>query len=114
MEEPNALSDNRALTRTAAPNAVDSKQSAGSYQEDLKNQAQQYGQQAIEGLNKAKDYATQYYGQATEKLKDLQGKDLSQIADEAKDFARRKPVQAIAISAAVGLLLGLVLRGGRR
>ena len=114
MEEPNSLSENRALTRTATPNSIDDKQSVGNYQQEFKAQAQQYGQQALDGLNKAKDYATEYYGQASEKLKDLQGKDLSQIADEAKDFARRKPVQAIAISAAVGLLLGLLFRGGRR
>jgi ElaB/YqjD/DUF883 family membrane-anchored ribosome-binding protein len=114
MEETNSLSENRALTRTAAPGSSDNKQNASNYAQDLKTQTQQYGQQALEGLNKAKDYATEYYGQAAEKLKDLQGKDLNQIADEAKDFARRKPAQAIAISAAIGLLLGLVLRGGRR
>lgn len=114
MEDQNALSENRALTRTATPDSINDKQSVEGYAQDFKNQAQQYGQQAVEGLNKAKDYAAQYYGQAADKLKDLQGKDLNQIADEAKDFARRKPVQAIAISAAVGLLLGLVIRGGRR
>ena len=113
MEEVNSLSENRALTRTAAPEA-DDKHSVENYAQDLKAQAQQYGQQAVEGLNKAKDYAAQYYGQATDKLKDLQGKDLNQLADEAKDFARRKPMQTIAISAAVGLLIGLIVRGGRR
>lgn len=112
MAEFENTSGNSALVTTAnSPNGVDENRD---YVDGLKTQAQQYGQQALDGLNKAKDYASEYYGQATEKLKDLQGKDMSQIAEEAKDFARRKPVQAIAISAAVGLVLGLILRGGRR
>lgn len=113
-EEFESLSENRALTRTTAPNGADDKQSAEDYGNALKTQAQQYGQQALDGLNKAKGYAQEYGQQAVDKFKDLQGKDINQIAEEAKDFARRKPVQAIAISAAVGLVLGLVLRGGRR
>ena len=49
-----------------------------------------------------------------DKLKDLHGKNFNEIADEAKDYARRKPGQAILISAAAGLFLGFLLRNGRR
>lgn len=113
-EEFESLSENRALTRTAAPDHTNDKHNTGDSAQDFKIQAQQYGQQALEGFNKAKGYAQEYGQQAVDKFRDLQGKDINQIAEEAKDFARRKPVQAIAISAAVGLVLGLVLRGGRR
>ena len=53
-------------------------------------------------------------GLVGEKFKGLQGKDFNQIAGEAKDYARKNPGQAILISAAAGLFLGLLLRGGRR
>jgi len=43
----------------------------------------------------------------------LQGKDISEIADEAKDYARKNPGHAILISAAAGLVLGFLLRGRR-
>lgn len=81
---------------------------------DFQGQLQQYQQQATEVVNKAKTYANEYIGQASEKLKEYQNKDLNKITDDAKDFARRKPGQAIAISAVVGLALGLLVRGGRR
>ena len=63
---------------------------------------------------KAKDFATEKFNQASEKLKDLQGKDISQIAEEAKEFARQKPAQTILISAAVGVVVGLLINAGRR
>ena len=50
----------------------------------------------------------------SEKIKNFQGKNFNEIADEAKDYARRKPGQAILISAAAGLVLGFLLRNGRR
>jgi len=35
------------------------------------------------------------------------------MAENAKDYARKNPGQAILISAAAGLLVGLILRGRR-
>ena len=49
-----------------------------------------------------------------DKIKDLQGKDFNEIAGEAKDYARKNPGQAILISAVAGVVLGFLLRGGRR
>ena len=50
----------------------------------------------------------------SDKIKDLQNVDVKELADNAKDYARKNPGQAILISAAAGLVLGLILRGGRR
>ena len=49
-----------------------------------------------------------------DKLKELQNADLREVAENAKDYARKNPTQAILISAAAGLVLGLILRGSRR
>ena len=52
--------------------------------------------------------------QANEKFKELQGKDPQELVEEAKDYARKNPGQTILISAAAGLLLGWLIKGGRR
>ena len=106
------LSDNRALVRSTPPNGEDGAASTQTAQ-DWRAQAQVYGQHATEALNKAKGYAQEYLGQAGDKFKDLQNKDLNQITEEAKDFARRKPGQALLISAAAGLVIGFILKGRR-
>jgi ElaB/YqjD/DUF883 family membrane-anchored ribosome-binding protein len=36
------------------------------------------------------------------------------MANEAKEYARKNPGQAILISAAAGLILGLLIRSGSR
>ena len=50
------------------------------YFNDFKTQAQDYGQKFQDAAVKAKDYATEKFGQASNKLKDLQGKDPQQLA----------------------------------
>jgi ElaB/YqjD/DUF883 family membrane-anchored ribosome-binding protein len=49
-----------------------------------------------------------------DKIKDLQNVDINEVANQAKDYARQNPGQAILISAAAGFVLGLLLRGSRR
>jgi len=61
----------------------------------------------------AQDYVADKVSVVGDKLKDLQNADLGQLADNAKDYARKNPGQAILISAGVGLLLGLIVRGRR-
>jgi ElaB/YqjD/DUF883 family membrane-anchored ribosome-binding protein len=61
----------------------------------------------------AKDYVTDKAGVAGEKIKEFATDDLGQLAGKAKDFARQNPGQAILISAAAGLVLGLLVRGRR-
>ena len=81
---------------------------------ELKMQAQEYGQKIQDAVGRAKDFANEKFTQAGDKFKDLQGKDPKELIEDAKEFARQKPGQTILISAAVGLVLGLLFRGGRK
>jgi len=80
----------------------------------LSQTAQQYGQKISDVASQAKDYVSDKVSVVGDKIKDLQNADLGELAENAKEYARRKPGQALLISAGVGLLLGLILRGGRR
>ena len=77
---------------------------------DLKMQAQEYGQKFQDAAGKAKDFAGEKFAQASDKFKELSSKDPKELVEDAKDFARTKPGQAILVSAAVGLVLGLLLK----
>jgi ElaB/YqjD/DUF883 family membrane-anchored ribosome-binding protein len=79
----------------------------------LTQTAQQYGQKLTEVATQAKDYVADKVSVVGDKFKDLQNADLGELAENAKDYARRKPGQALLISAAVGLVLGLLVRGRR-
>ncbi|CAN5348761.1 hypothetical protein BH10ACI2_BH10ACI2_14930 [soil metagenome] len=81
---------------------------------DLKMQAQEYGQKIQDAAVKAKDFANDKFAQANDKFKEMSNKDPKELVEDAKEFARQKPGQTILISAAVGLVLGLILRSGRR
>jgi ElaB/YqjD/DUF883 family membrane-anchored ribosome-binding protein len=75
--------------------------------------AQEYGGKISEAANQAKDFVSDKMSVVGDKIKDLQNADLKEIAENAKDYARNNPGQAILISAAAGLLVGLILRGRR-
>lgn len=79
----------------------------------LSQTAQEYGQKISEVATQAKDYVTDKVSVVGDKIKDLQNADLGELAENAKDYARKNPGQAILISAAAGLLLGLIVRGRR-
>ncbi len=81
---------------------------------DIKMQAQEYGQKIQDAAGRAKDFASEKFTQAGDKFKEMQGKDPKELVEDAKEFARQKPGQTILISAAVGLVLGLILRSGRK
>jgi ElaB/YqjD/DUF883 family membrane-anchored ribosome-binding protein len=80
------------------------------YLGDWKMQAQEYQQKFQDAAVKAKDYANEKFAQASDKFKELSNKDPKELVEEAKEFARQKPGQTILISAAVGLVLGLLLK----
>lgn len=82
--------------------------------EGLAGQAQEYGQKIADAATQAKDYVSDKVSVVGDKFKDLQNKDFSQVAEEAKQYAREKPGQALLVSAAAGFLIGLLLRGSRR
>ncbi len=81
---------------------------------DLKMQAQEYGQKIQDAAAQAKDFANEKFAQAGDKFKEISAKDPKELVEDAKEFARQKPGQTILISAAVGLVLGLILRSGRK
>jgi len=79
----------------------------------LAQTAQQYGEKISEAAGQAKEFIGEKITVVGDKFKDLQNADLSEVAENAKEYARKNPGQAILISAAAGLLLGLILRGRR-
>ena len=79
----------------------------------LSQTAHDYGQKISEVATQAKDYVSDKVSVVGDKIKDLQNADLGELAENAKEYARRKPGQALLISAGVGLLLGMILRGRR-
>jgi len=80
----------------------------------LSQTAQEYGHKISEAATQAKDYVSDKVSVVGDKIKELQNADLGEITENAKDYARKNPGQAILISAAAGLVLGLLLRGIRR
>jgi len=81
---------------------------------DLKMHAEEYGQKVKDAAGNAYDFATEKYAAASDKFKEISAKDPKELVEDAKEFARQKPGQTILISAAVGLVLGLILKGGRK
>lgn len=80
----------------------------------LSQTAQDYGHRISEAASQAKDYVSERASVVGDKLKELQNADLKEVAENAKEYARKNPTQAILISAAAGLVLGLILRGRRQ
>jgi ElaB/YqjD/DUF883 family membrane-anchored ribosome-binding protein len=76
--------------------------------------AQEYGKKVADAASTAKDYVSDKMTPVVDKLKDLQNTDYREVANQAKDYARQNPGQAILISAAAGLVIGLLIRGSRR
>ncbi len=81
------------------------------YLGDLKMQAQEYGQKIQDAAGKAKDFASEKFAQASEKFNELKDKDPKELVEDAKEYARKNPGQTILISAAVGLVIGMLFRG---
>lgn len=89
---------------------VNGEDKTNDYMDEFKAQAEEYGQKIQDAAMKAKDYASERFAAAGEKFKELQDKDPRELVEDAKEFARQKPGQTILISAAVGVVLGLLLR----
>lgn len=77
---------------------------------DLKMQAQEYGQKLQDAAEKARIFAEEKFARVGERVRELQDKDPRELLEDAKEYARQKPGQTILISAAIGLVLGLLLR----
>ena len=81
---------------------------------DIKMHAQEYGQKIQDAAAKAREFATERFAEAGDKFKQISNRDPKELVEDAKEFARQKPGQTILISAAIGLVIGLILKGGRR
>lgn len=79
---------------------------------ELSQTASEYGRRISESASQAKDFVTDKVSVVADKIRDLQKADLGELTENAKDYARRKPGQALLISAGIGFLLGLII--GRR
>ena len=99
---------------TAAKSIGASAGAAAGRATNLAQTAQEYGQKVSEAAVQAKDYVSDKVSVVGDKFKELRNADLGELAESAKEFARKNPGQAILISAAAGLILGLLIRGGRR
>ena len=73
-----------------------------------------YGAKIAEAASSAKDYLGDKVSALGDKLSDLKNTDIKEVATQAKDYARQNPGQAILISAAAGLVLGMLIRGSKR
>ena len=80
----------------------------------LAQTAQEYSRKVADAASTAKDYMSDKMSVVGDKITDLRNKDFSEVATEAKEYARQNPGQALLISAAAGFVLGLLIRGSRR
>ena len=102
------------LERSLAPTNEPFGEGTDEFLGDLRMQAEEYAQKAKDAASNAYGYASEKFGQAGDKFKEISSKDPKELVEDAKEFARQKPGQTILISAAVGLVLGLLLKGGRK
>ena len=100
-------------TSTDFPGTSQSGSQTGSATGTASALAQEYGGKISEAASQAKDFVSDKITVVGDKIKDLQNADFAEMAENAKDYTRKNPGQALLISAAAGLLVGLILRGRR-
>ncbi len=80
----------------------------------IADRAKQYGQSVADAATTAKDYITDKASVVGDKIQGLRDVDYAEYANQAKDYARQNPGQALLVAAAAGFVIGLLVRGGRR
>jgi ElaB/YqjD/DUF883 family membrane-anchored ribosome-binding protein len=103
-------SGNQSLTPTGGQSTGSGGTGAGTATAEDKG----YGAKIAGAASTAKDYVTDKVSAIGDKISDLKNVDVKEVANQAKDYARENPGQAILISAAAGLVLGMLIRGSRR
>jgi len=103
----------QSTTSSNFPGTSESGEQSGSAAGTATALAQEYGGKISDAASQAKEFLSDKMSVVGDKVKDLQNVDFGEIAENAKDYARNNPGQAILISAAAGLLVGLILRGRR-
>ena len=101
--------NNQSLTPTGGQSTGGGTGTATSRAED-----KGYGAKIAEAATTAKDYVADKVSVIGDKISDLKNTDIKEVANQAKDYAQKNPGQAILISAAAGLVLGMLIRGSRR
>ncbi|MDT5158803.1 MAG: C-terminal glycine zipper region [Acidobacteriota bacterium] len=80
--------------------------------------AKEYGQTVADAASTAASTAKEFLSDKAsvvgDKFQDLRNVDYEQVANQAKDYARQNPGQALLVAAAAGFLIGLLVRGGRK
>ena len=76
--------------------------------------AKEYGQTVADAASTARDYISGKASVVGEKISGLREVDYAEYANQAKDYARQNPGQALLVAAAAGFVIGLLVRGGRR
>ncbi|MDT5270028.1 MAG: C-terminal glycine zipper region [Acidobacteriota bacterium] len=76
--------------------------------------AKEYSQTVADAATTAKDYITDKASVVGDKIQGLRDVDYTEYANQAKDYARSNPGQALLVAAAAGFVIGLLVRGGRR
>jgi ElaB/YqjD/DUF883 family membrane-anchored ribosome-binding protein len=102
------------LSPTGAGSSGGTATGTATAREGIAGAAQEYGQKIADAASTAKDYMSDKLTPAVDKFRELQQKDYGEIANDAKEYARQNPGQAILVSAAAGFLLGLLLRSTTR
>jgi ElaB/YqjD/DUF883 family membrane-anchored ribosome-binding protein len=102
-------SNEQGLVKTEMYNGEDKAET--DYMNEIKAQAEEYGQKIQDAAIKAKDFASETFVQASDKFKEISSKDPKELIEDAKEYARQKPGQTILVSAAIGLILGLIIKG---
>jgi ElaB/YqjD/DUF883 family membrane-anchored ribosome-binding protein len=77
-------------------------------------QAKEVGQKVADAASHAREFITEKASVVGDKIQDLRNVDYGQLAEDAKQYARQRPGQALIIAAATGFVIGLLLRGSRR
>jgi ElaB/YqjD/DUF883 family membrane-anchored ribosome-binding protein len=76
--------------------------------------AKEYGQTVADAASTAREYITDKASVVGDKIQGLRDVDYNEYANQAKDYARQNPGQALLVAAAAGFVIGLLVRGGRR
>jgi ElaB/YqjD/DUF883 family membrane-anchored ribosome-binding protein len=68
----------------------------------------------VNAASTAREYLGDKASVVGDKLQGLKEVDYAEYANQAKDYARQNPGQALIVAAAAGFVIGLLVRGGRR
>ncbi|MDT7806668.1 MAG: C-terminal glycine zipper region [Acidobacteriota bacterium] len=80
----------------------------------IAGKAKEYGQTVADAASTAKDFLSDKASVVGDKIQDLRNVDYNEVANQAKDYARQNPGQALLVAAAAGFVIGLLVRGGRK